>query len=102
MNISALDESGNPVDWWFIYKVPQLSKGANSDSATGYEYVYFDPNLANVAKSQNVINQGKGALNLTGHEVGGFRLPMVDPSEQELDAIRGCLERSGVLSTASA
>ena len=44
----------------------------------------------------------KGALNLTGHEVGGFRLPMVDPSEQELDAIRGCLERSGVLSTASA
>jgi 4-hydroxy-tetrahydrodipicolinate synthase len=44
----------------------------------------------------------KGALNLTGHDVGGFRLPMVDPSEQELDAIRGCLERSGVLSTASA
>jgi len=39
MQISALDESGKPVDWWFIYKVPQLIAGTNSDSATGYEYV---------------------------------------------------------------
>jgi 4-hydroxy-tetrahydrodipicolinate synthase len=44
----------------------------------------------------------KAALNLLGHEVGGFRLPMVDPTEQELEQIRGCLERGGVLSTASA
>jgi 4-hydroxy-tetrahydrodipicolinate synthase len=44
----------------------------------------------------------KGALNLLGHDVGRFRLPMVDPSGQELDAIRGCLERSGVLTPASA
>ena len=43
MEISALDESGEPVDWWFIYKVPQLSAGANgTESATGYEYVYYD------------------------------------------------------------
>ncbi|HZS23668.1 MAG TPA: 4-hydroxy-tetrahydrodipicolinate synthase [Gaiellaceae bacterium] len=44
----------------------------------------------------------KGALNLCGHEVGGFRLPMIEPSEHELDAIRSCLERSGILSAASA
>jgi 4-hydroxy-tetrahydrodipicolinate synthase len=44
----------------------------------------------------------KGALNLAGHDVGGFRLPMVEPSEPELEQIRSCLERSGVLSTASA
>jgi 4-hydroxy-tetrahydrodipicolinate synthase len=44
----------------------------------------------------------KAALNLLGHEVGGYRLPMVEPTEQELDRIRGCLERGGVLSTASA
>jgi 4-hydroxy-tetrahydrodipicolinate synthase len=44
----------------------------------------------------------KAALNLLGHEVGGFRLPMVDPTEQELEQIRGCLERGGILSTASA
>jgi 4-hydroxy-tetrahydrodipicolinate synthase len=44
----------------------------------------------------------KAALNLLGHELGGHRLPMVDASETELDEIRGCLERSGVLTAASA
>ncbi len=44
----------------------------------------------------------KAALNLLGHEVGGHRLPMVEPTDEELDLIRGCLERGGVLSAASA
>ena len=44
----------------------------------------------------------KAALNLTGHEVGGHRLPMVEPDEGELIKIRSCLERSGLLATASA
>jgi deoxyribonuclease II len=65
MKLSALDENGKAVDWWFIYKVPQLSRGANSDSATGYEYVYFDPTQSKVVKSPNLLNGGKGALNLT-------------------------------------
>jgi deoxyribonuclease II len=69
MEISALDENGKAVDWWFIYKVPQLSRGANNDSATGYEYVYYDPKLAKVVKSPNVLNGGKGALNLTLNSV---------------------------------
>jgi 4-hydroxy-tetrahydrodipicolinate synthase len=42
------------------------------------------------------------ALNLTGHEVGGHRLPMVEPDETELAQIRSCLERSGLLTTAAA
>ena len=71
--ISALDENGKPVDWWFIYKVPQLSAGAGSDKATGYEYVYYDsaidankdPKKRVVSKSPNVLNGGKGALNQT-------------------------------------
>ena len=44
----------------------------------------------------------KAALNLTGHEVGGHRLPMVDANEDELSQIRSCLERSGLLAAASA
>jgi 4-hydroxy-tetrahydrodipicolinate synthase len=44
----------------------------------------------------------KAALNLTGHEVGGHRLPMVEPDEAELAQIRSCLERSGLLAAASA
>jgi deoxyribonuclease-2 len=72
MKISALDENGKPVDWWFMYKVPKLGKGAGSDSATGYEYVYYDstidkqdPHKRAVSKSQYVINDGEGALNQT-------------------------------------
>jgi 4-hydroxy-tetrahydrodipicolinate synthase len=44
----------------------------------------------------------KAALNLTGHEVGGHRLPMVEADESELAQIRSCLERAGLLATASA
>jgi 4-hydroxy-tetrahydrodipicolinate synthase len=44
----------------------------------------------------------KAALNLLGHEVGGYRLPMIDPTDEELDRIRGCLERGGILTAASA
>jgi 4-hydroxy-tetrahydrodipicolinate synthase len=44
----------------------------------------------------------KAALNLSGHEVGGHRLPMVDADEEELAQIRSCLERSGLLAAASA
>jgi 4-hydroxy-tetrahydrodipicolinate synthase len=44
----------------------------------------------------------KAALNLTGHEIGGYRLPMVEPDEDELAQIRACLERSGLLAAASA
>jgi 4-hydroxy-tetrahydrodipicolinate synthase len=44
----------------------------------------------------------KAALNLTGHEVGGHRLPMVEADEDELAQIRSCLERAGMLAAASA
>jgi 4-hydroxy-tetrahydrodipicolinate synthase len=35
----------------------------------------------------------KAALNLLGHDVGGLRLPLVPASEDELAAVRSCLER---------
>ena len=44
----------------------------------------------------------KAALNLAGHAVGGYRLPMVEPDGEELTQIRSCLERSGLLAAASA
>jgi 4-hydroxy-tetrahydrodipicolinate synthase len=42
----------------------------------------------------------KTAMNLLGHELGGFRLPMVDATDAEIEQIRGCLERGGVLAAA--
>ena len=39
----------------------------------------------------------KAALGLLGHEVGGFRLPLVPPTGEELAQVRDCLERLGLL-----
>jgi deoxyribonuclease-2 len=72
MKITALDESGQQVDWFFLYKVPKLVDGANTDKTTGYEYVYYDSTIDQRAlnkriidKSPYVLNSSKGALNLT-------------------------------------
>ena len=73
MEVTALDESGKTVDWYFIYKVPQLAKGATTDMTTGYEYVYYDsfidqqPTVSNrnIVKSPYVLNSDQGALNKT-------------------------------------
>ena len=40
----------------------------------------------------------KAALNMLGLPAGGLRLPMVEASEEEKAAIRGALERHGLLS----
>ena len=44
----------------------------------------------------------KAALNLLGHEVGGLRLPLVEANEAERAQIHLCLERLGLLATATA
>jgi 4-hydroxy-tetrahydrodipicolinate synthase len=40
----------------------------------------------------------KTAVRMLGHEVGGFRLPMVEASDQEAEEIRMVLDRHGLLS----
>ncbi|MGZ8688078.1 MAG: 4-hydroxy-tetrahydrodipicolinate synthase [Gaiellaceae bacterium] len=44
----------------------------------------------------------KAALNLLGHDVGGLRLPLVEATPDEEAAVRGCLERLGLLQPAVA
>jgi 4-hydroxy-tetrahydrodipicolinate synthase len=44
----------------------------------------------------------KCALNLLGHEVGGLRLPLVEATGEEREAVRDCLERLGMLEPAPA
>ena len=39
----------------------------------------------------------KAALNLLGHDVGGYRLPLVPPTDDELARVRDCLARLGLL-----
>jgi 4-hydroxy-tetrahydrodipicolinate synthase len=40
----------------------------------------------------------KTAMRMLGHGVGGFRLPLVEASEEEAEEIRAVLERHGLLS----
>ena len=44
----------------------------------------------------------KAALNLLGHDVGGLRLPLVEATSEEREAVRDCLERLGLLQPAAA
>jgi 4-hydroxy-tetrahydrodipicolinate synthase len=39
----------------------------------------------------------KAALNLLGHDVGGHRLPLVEATAAEREAVKDCLERLGLL-----
>ena len=46
---TAIDENGEPVDWWFLYKLPSRvgppKNGQHGDKKTtlGNEYLYYDP-----------------------------------------------------------
>jgi 4-hydroxy-tetrahydrodipicolinate synthase len=44
----------------------------------------------------------KAALNLLGHDVGGLRLPLVEATAEETEAVRAMLERHGLATTPSA
>ena len=43
----------------------------------------------------------KAALELLGHPVGGHRLPLVAATDEERAAVRACLDRLGLLATAT-
>jgi 4-hydroxy-tetrahydrodipicolinate synthase len=44
----------------------------------------------------------KTALRLLGHDMGGSRLPLVDAIPEEVEQVRVCLERAGLLTAAPA
>ena len=75
--------------------LPELDAGARRvDRALtpAYELLRAAPNPMAV----------KAALRLQGWDVGGLRLPLVEADENETAAVRGCLERLGVLEAAAA
>ena len=40
--LSVMDDTGKPIDWWFIYKVPSKSVASDKSKPTGTEYLYYD------------------------------------------------------------
>lgn len=73
MTISPLNETGTPVDWWFLYKVPKgaAESAPGGSPATGYEYAYYDDVVDKVQASPLRLDGGTGALNLTLKSVFG-------------------------------
>jgi 4-hydroxy-tetrahydrodipicolinate synthase len=68
------------------------AKALNDEMAPAYELLKIQTNPIPI----------KTAMNLLGHELGGFRLPMVDATDDELAQVRSCLERAGMLEPARA
>jgi 4-hydroxy-tetrahydrodipicolinate synthase len=67
------------------------------------ERARIDGSLRGVYEAMSVTTNPipvKAALNLLGHRVGGLRLPLVEADEHEQAAIRGALERHGLLKPA--
>lgn len=60
--MTALNELGKPVDWWFIYKTPD--RVGRKDNK-GYDYFYFDDMSKEVSLSKNELNLKGGALHYT-------------------------------------
>jgi deoxyribonuclease-2 len=86
--LSALDEDGKPVDWWFLYKLPDDCVGPAGPPApsgkktSGYEYLYYDPAHTTLGLSPHTLEDGTGALHQTlggffGSAVGGPPVPDV-------------------------
>ena len=67
MKLTALNETGKAVDWWFIYKVPKMPGGGAKKvpAASGYEYLYYDPKVKALALSGNKLDDKKNALRRT-------------------------------------
>ena len=64
----------------------------------------IEKELAPIIEALSVANPipVKAALNMLGHDVGGHRLPLVEATEAEKAALRGALERAGILAGARA
>ncbi|HEX8370749.1 MAG TPA: deoxyribonuclease II family protein [Pyrinomonadaceae bacterium] len=100
--LSAMDDNGNPVDWWFLYKVAGKSVASDGSKATGNEYVYFDssgPQGKKLTLSPHLMSDAsKGAVsntlnqiynNLDDPDLGWFFYNDEDPITEKTNSERG-------------
>ena len=65
---------------------PERARELDEELAPAYELLAITTNPIPI----------KAALNLLGHDVGGYRLPLVPPTPDELEQVRSCLARLGL------
>jgi len=59
--LTALDETGHAIDWWFAYKVPDNVKTGGSKTS-GFEYLYYDEKQGALKLSNHTLDKNSGAL----------------------------------------
>jgi 4-hydroxy-tetrahydrodipicolinate synthase len=73
----------------FVAGDVERSREIDRELAPAYELLTVAPNPIPI----------KAALTLLGHDMGGYRLPMVPPTDDELARVKACLARLGLLVT---
>lgn len=63
--LSPRNENGQPVDWWFAYKVPKIPAAHNEHGTTGYEYIYFDHATGKMTLSPHLMTDKESILHQT-------------------------------------
>jgi len=76
---------------------PEMRRMIDEPDARAEIHARLEPIFKAMAVTTNPIPV-KTAMGMLGHRVGGFRLPMIEASEEEKTVIRGALERHGLLS----
>ncbi|XP_062830182.1 deoxyribonuclease-2-alpha isoform X2 [Anolis carolinensis] len=61
-SISCYDDSGKPVDWFIVYKLPQPH---HRSPAGGMQYMYQDENTQGWVQGRSLMNNTKGAVGRT-------------------------------------
>lgn len=59
--LQVIGDNGQPVDWWFAYKISKQSKSSKGTTPKGSEYLYFDSVMAAAnakpVMSNNLLDQ---------------------------------------------
>lgn len=71
--LNAIGDSGQAVDWWFMYKLPRNAHPPDNphspQRSTGFEYVYFDTHSTSLSLSSHVLTDKGGALYSTLQQI---------------------------------
>jgi len=64
-----MNEKGQAVDWWFIYKLPYITSDSDPSIASGFGYAYYDASTALKVTGKRLDQNLSGALGATVNQI---------------------------------